>query len=80
MKEKLDFRAEVREMAKRAKEASHQLARLSTDAKNRALLEMADDLERKSVDRGKSEGSGHWGEGPSSSSDDGTIEIDLCCH
>jgi glutamate-5-semialdehyde dehydrogenase len=46
MKEKLDFRAEVREMAKRAKEASHQLARLSTDAKNRALLEMADDLER----------------------------------
>jgi glutamate-5-semialdehyde dehydrogenase len=46
MKEKMDFRAEVREMAGKAKEASHQLPRLSTDIKNRALFEMADDLER----------------------------------
>ena len=43
---KMDFRLEVREMAKKAKEASHQLARLSTDKKNKALCEMADDLER----------------------------------
>ncbi len=46
MKEKLGFRAEAREMAKKAKEASHQLARLATDAKNGALVTMADDLER----------------------------------
>lgn len=46
MKKKMGFRAEVREMAKKAKKASHQLARLSTDAKNRALSTMADDLER----------------------------------
>jgi glutamate-5-semialdehyde dehydrogenase len=42
----MDFRLEVREMAKKAKEASYQLARLSTDKKNKALCEMADDLER----------------------------------
>jgi glutamate-5-semialdehyde dehydrogenase len=46
MKEKQDFRAEVREMAEKAKEASHRLARLSTDAKNGALFTMAEDLER----------------------------------
>ena len=46
MKEKKDFRREVREMAKKAKEASYQLVRLSTDIKNKALCEMADDLER----------------------------------
>ncbi len=43
---KMDFRQEVRAMAKKAKEASHQLARFSTDKKNKALCEMADDLER----------------------------------
>ena len=43
---KMDFRREVREMAKKAKESSYQLARLSTDKKNKALCEMADDLER----------------------------------
>jgi glutamate-5-semialdehyde dehydrogenase len=43
---KMDFRREVREMAKKAKEASHPLARFSTDKKNKALCEMADDLER----------------------------------
>jgi len=43
-----DFRREVREMAKKAKQASYQLARLSTDKKNKALCEMADDLERNS--------------------------------
>ena len=42
----MDFKRDVREMAKKAKQASHQLARLSTDKKNKALLEMADDLER----------------------------------
>jgi len=46
MKKKMDFRTEVREMARRAKEASHRLAQLSTATKNKALLEMADDLER----------------------------------
>ena len=46
MKEKKDFRREVREMARKAKEASYQLVRLSTDIKNKALSEMADDLER----------------------------------
>jgi len=34
-------------MAKRAKEASYQLARLSTDLKNKALFGMADDLVRR---------------------------------
>ena len=46
MKKKMDFRAEVREMAGKAKEASCQLAQLSTAVKNKALLEMAEDLER----------------------------------
>ena len=46
MKKKKDFRAEVREMARRAKLASHQLAQLSSPIKNKALLEMADDLKR----------------------------------
>jgi glutamate-5-semialdehyde dehydrogenase len=45
MRKKTDFRNEVREMARRAQEASHQLAKLSTTAKNMALLEMAGDLE-----------------------------------
>ena len=42
----MDFRAEVKEMAGRAKKASCQLAQLSTAAKDKALLEMAKDLER----------------------------------
>jgi glutamate-5-semialdehyde dehydrogenase len=46
MKEKKDLKGEVREIAKRAKEASSQLARFSTDVKNRALHKMADDLEQ----------------------------------
>jgi glutamate-5-semialdehyde dehydrogenase len=46
MKKKMDFRTEVKEMAKKAKGASHHLAQLSTDTKNKALFEMADDLER----------------------------------
>ena len=46
MKEKKDLTREVREMAKKAKETSYQLSRLSTDIKNKALSEMADDLER----------------------------------
>src|SRR4030042_6967995 len=44
MKKKMDFRTEVREMARKAKEASHRLAQLSTSIKNKALLEMADNL------------------------------------
>ncbi|HUL21622.1 MAG TPA: glutamate-5-semialdehyde dehydrogenase [Thermodesulfobacteriota bacterium] len=46
MKKKADFGAEVKEMAGRAREASRQLAQLSTAAKNKALLEMAKSLER----------------------------------
>ena len=46
MKKQTDFRAEVREMAGKAKNASRQLAQLSTPSKNKALLEMARDLER----------------------------------
>src|SRR4030042_4087987 len=46
MKKKMDFRTEVREMARKAKEASHRLAQLSTTTKNKALLEMAEGLER----------------------------------
>jgi len=42
----MDFRTEVREMARKAKEASHRLAQLSTATKNKALLEMAEGLER----------------------------------
>ncbi|MEW6375650.1 MAG: glutamate-5-semialdehyde dehydrogenase [Thermodesulfobacteriota bacterium] len=48
MKGRKDLRTEVREMARKAKEASHLLALLSTDIKNKALLEMGDDLERRS--------------------------------
>jgi glutamate-5-semialdehyde dehydrogenase len=46
MKKKADFKAEVREMAGRAKKASGQLAQLSTPVKDKALLEMAKHLER----------------------------------
>jgi glutamate-5-semialdehyde dehydrogenase len=46
MKKKADFRAEMREMAEKAQEASCHLAQLSTAVKNKALLEMAKDLER----------------------------------
>ncbi len=46
MKELMDLKLEVKEMAKRAKEVSRLLARLSTDTKNKALFEMADDLEK----------------------------------
>ncbi len=46
MKRKLDFKAEVRRMARRAQEASRPLARLSTAAKNDALLAMAESLEK----------------------------------
>jgi glutamate-5-semialdehyde dehydrogenase len=46
MNKKADFRAEVREMAGKAQVASRQLAPLSTAVKNKALLEMAEDLER----------------------------------
>ncbi len=42
----MDFRAEVREMAGRAKEASRQLSQLSAAVKDKALLEMAESLER----------------------------------
>ncbi|MBM4347352.1 MAG: glutamate-5-semialdehyde dehydrogenase, partial [Deltaproteobacteria bacterium] len=42
----MDLKSEVREMAKQAREVSHLLARLSTDIKNKALIEMADDLEK----------------------------------
>jgi glutamate-5-semialdehyde dehydrogenase len=45
MNAKRDIRMEVREIARKAKEVSHRLAQLSTAAKNRALLEMAEDLE-----------------------------------
>ena len=46
MKEGIDLRREIRERAAKAKEASYPLARLSTDAKNKALLEMADRFEK----------------------------------
>ena len=42
----MDFMTEVRKMARKAQEASFPLARLSTDVKNRALLAMAENLER----------------------------------
>jgi glutamate-5-semialdehyde dehydrogenase len=45
MNTKRDVRVEVSKMARKAKEVSHQLAQLSTVAKNRALLKMAEDLE-----------------------------------
>ena len=46
MKERRDLKTGVKEMARRAKEASRQLAQVSTAVKNEALLEMAEDLER----------------------------------
>src|SRR4030042_6179837 len=46
MKEKMDFRQEVREMARQAKEASHPLAQLPTGTKKKALLERAHALEQ----------------------------------
>ncbi len=46
MNKKVDFRAEVKEMAGRAKKASYQLAQLSAAVKDKALLEMAKNLER----------------------------------
>jgi glutamate-5-semialdehyde dehydrogenase len=46
MKKKMDFRTEAREMARRAKEASRRLVQLSTATKNKALLQMAEGLER----------------------------------
>jgi glutamate-5-semialdehyde dehydrogenase len=45
MKKKMDFKTEVRAMARKAQRASHVLAQLSTAVKNKALLEMAGDLE-----------------------------------
>ena len=42
----MDPRTEVRDMARKAKEASFRLAQLSTPTKNKALLMMAEDLER----------------------------------
>jgi glutamate-5-semialdehyde dehydrogenase len=46
MKETLDFRTEVKEMAQKAKRASRQLAQVSTEQKNKALFEMAEEMER----------------------------------
>ena len=46
MKKKMDTRTEVRDMARKAKEASFRLAQLSITIKNKALLAMAEDLER----------------------------------
>jgi glutamate-5-semialdehyde dehydrogenase len=46
MRKQINLRLEVKEMAKRAKEVSRLLARFSTDTKNRALSEIADDLEK----------------------------------
>ena len=46
MKEQMDLKLEAKEMAKQAKEVSRLLAKLSTDTKNKALFEMADDLEK----------------------------------
>jgi glutamate-5-semialdehyde dehydrogenase len=46
MKKKIDFGTEVRELARKAQEASRRLAQVSTAIKNEALLEMAEALER----------------------------------
>lgn len=46
MRKELDLKSEVKEMAKQAREVSLILAQLSTDTKNNALFEMADDLEK----------------------------------
>lgn len=45
MNPKMDFKWIVREMARKAKEASYRVAQLSSDAKNKALSEMAENLE-----------------------------------
>ena len=42
----MDFWTEVKKMARKAREASRPLAQLSTGTKNKALLAMAEDLER----------------------------------
>ncbi|MBM4339738.1 MAG: glutamate-5-semialdehyde dehydrogenase [Deltaproteobacteria bacterium] len=42
----MDLKTEVRKMGKKAKDVSRLLAQLSTDAKNKALLEMGDDLKK----------------------------------
>ena len=46
MREKEEIKTSVREMARRAKEASLELAGVPTDVKNKALLEMAEALEK----------------------------------
>jgi glutamate-5-semialdehyde dehydrogenase len=46
MKKKKDFRTEVKEMARKAREASRLLGQCPTAIKNKALHEMAEDLER----------------------------------
>ena len=46
MKEKKDLRAKIKKIAREAKEASHQLAQVPTVLKDKALLEMAEELER----------------------------------
>jgi glutamate-5-semialdehyde dehydrogenase len=46
MREKQEFKTSVRALAKKVKEASHHLARVPTDTKNKALFEMADALEK----------------------------------
>lgn len=46
MMEKQDFKAEMKEMAKKAKAASHKLAQVSTEQKNEALFEMAGEMEQ----------------------------------
>ena len=44
----MDIRSQIREIAKRAKTASIILARMSSDVKNRVLLDMAEELVRQS--------------------------------
>jgi glutamate-5-semialdehyde dehydrogenase len=46
MRERGNLRKEIQEMGRKAREASYSLARLSSDVKNKALLEMADEIER----------------------------------
>ena len=78
----MDFRTEVREMARKAKEASHRLAQLSTAIKNKALLEMAEDLERNQelLDQREPKGSYCWGKGTSFFSIDRPLKIDAYGH
>jgi len=42
----MDFKTEVRELARRAQEACHRLAQVTTATKNDALLKMSENLER----------------------------------